>query len=105
PQQRENRWDYQAHSCQQRPIAPLWCVREGELHHSWLNTSPATELRHNALLSHSRRKTKPRRNQRAANLSQPPKTEGRAAVGCRERVSQIHHLNWSVVRFEREAEN
>src|ERR1035441_246121 len=37
-------------------------------------------------LSHSRRGTKPRRSQGAANFPQPPKTEGTAAVGCRERV-------------------
>jgi len=41
-------------------------------------------------LSHSRRGAKLRRSQGAKNLPDPPKTEGAAAVGCRERVRHRH---------------
>ena len=49
-----------------------------------------THLRLTTSLSHSRRAAKLRRSQGARNPPKPSKTEGAAAVGCRERVRASH---------------
>jgi len=51
-----------------------------------------THTRLTTSLSHSRREAKLRRSQGATNVLKLPKTEGAAAVGCRERVRPRRHL-------------